>query len=304
MKLTAPFPYFGNKRSVAEVVWSRLGQPKQYIEPFCGSAAVLLAAPAPAKLEVVNDWNGFIANFWRAVKHQPDEVARAVDYPVSHIDQMARHRWLMGRRDVLAAGLVDPEWPGDARAAGWWLWGQCSWIGTGWCEWDGKEPVPLGTQVFDAGRGIQAAGKIPQVSDAGMLTSSGAAAWDALHRLAARLERVRILHGDWHRCLNHHYGGDDTAVFLDPPYRAYEGVYRAGSVADAVEAWARENAGLRVALCGHIGDYDLPGWEVVRWKRPRLTYSGAKTTDKEAIWFSPACLRPSEGQISLFREAP
>lgn len=43
--LKAPFPYFGGKRSVAADVWKRLGRPTQYIEPFCGSAAMLLAAP-------------------------------------------------------------------------------------------------------------------------------------------------------------------------------------------------------------------------------------------------------------------
>lgn len=88
--MKAPFPWFGGKRTVADVVWRAFGMPKQYIEPFCGSAAVLLAAPAPASLEVVGDVNGFIANFWRAVKCQPAEVARWSDYPVSHIDLGAR----------------------------------------------------------------------------------------------------------------------------------------------------------------------------------------------------------------------
>lgn len=43
MSLVAPFPYFGGKRTVAPDVWKRLGAPDQYIEPFCGSAAMLLA---------------------------------------------------------------------------------------------------------------------------------------------------------------------------------------------------------------------------------------------------------------------
>ena len=44
--LRAPFPYFGGKSKIAADVWARLGRPKQYVEPFCGSAAMLLAAPA------------------------------------------------------------------------------------------------------------------------------------------------------------------------------------------------------------------------------------------------------------------
>ena len=311
-QLRAPFPYFGGKRSVVSDVWRRLARPKQYIEPFCGSAAVLLGAPKAASLEVVGDFNGFIANFWRAVKHQPAAVAHAADYPVSHIDQGARHVWLRAQVERLAADLHDPDWPGDAKVAGWWLWGQCSWIGSGWCDWSvsdagrgiqaaGQVPhvsdAGRGIQaagkvphVGNAGRGIQAAGQVPHVSSAGMLTSSGEAAWIALHKLSRRLERVRVIHGDWSRCLNHHYGGNETAVFLDPPYRAYEALYGVRDpVADAVAAWAADHGHLRVALCGHIGDYNLPGWDQVRWSRGRLTYGGATTTDQECIWYSPAC---------------
>lgn len=114
---------------------------------------------------------------------------------------------------------------------------------------------------------------------------------------------MRIIHGDWKRCLNHHYGGSDTAVFLDPPYDGYEELYHAGSVASAVADWCRENADLRIALCGHIGDYDLPGWDVLNWERKRNTYSGAGTKASEAIWFSPACLKPStETQLSFFED--
>lgn len=318
MTLLAPFPFFGGKRSVAADVWKRLGSPAQYIEPFCGSAAVLLAAPRPASLEVVCDGSGFIANFWRAVKHQADAVAEWADYPVSHIDLGARHVWLMEERARIGVELHDPDWPGDAKVAGWWLWGQCCWIGSGWCEWSGagaargqrrqgRTGAGEGADPSSAGRGVQALGKVPHASDAGrgrherLLTSAGRTAWRWLHQLADRLERVRIVHGDWSRCLNNHFGGDDTAVFLDPPYRAYERLYGDTTpVADAVEAWARDNAHLRVALCGHRGDYTLPGWDEVEWSRGRLTYSGGKTTDEECIWYSPACL-PRE-TYDLFAE--
>ena len=316
MTLIAPFPYFGGKRSVTSDVWKRLGTPKQYIEPFCGSAAMLLAAPKPASLEVVCDGNGFIANFWRAVKYQPAEVARWADYPVSHIDMGAAHLWLMEQRAHIAENLHDIEWHGDAKAAGRWLHGQCAWIGSGWCDWKRASP-PRGQcgngkvpHASDAGMGVQAIGQVPHASDAGrgfedLLTSSGRAAWVWLHKIADRLERVRVVHGDWSRCLNSHFGGLETAIFLDPPYRAYEKMYGVDApVADAVEQWARENAEFRVAICGHLGDYDLPGWEQMPWSRGKMTYGGGKTTDAECVWFSPACHKPERAarQQSLFDE--
>jgi hypothetical protein len=315
-KLRAPYPYFGGKRDVVDLVWARLGKPKQYIEPFCGSAAMLLGAPHTASLEVVNDMNGFIANFWRATKHQPGEVAWWADYPVSHVDLGARHVWLMEQRTRIGDELQDPNSPGDSKVAGWWLWGQCCWIGSGWADWFKADPPhrqcddgSIGTgqipYMSGAGMGIQAIGKIPHTSDAGrgdLLTSAGRTAWEWLHRLANRLERVRVLHGTWDRCLNHRYGDLDTAVFLDPPYRGYDSLYGSAGVSDQVEAWAKENANIRIALCGHVGDYkSLDGWDAVRWTRSKTTYGGNKTTDKEAIWFSPACLKPVDvRQIELF----
>ena len=318
--LLAPFPYFGGKRTIASTVWRAFGDVKQYIEPFCGSCAVLLSAPAAASLEVVGDANGFIANFWRATVAQPEEVARHADYPVLHIDLGARHGWLMQQRDRLGAELQDPLWPGDARVAGWWLWGQCSWIGSGWCEWAGQVP-----HAGDAGRGIQALGQVPHASNAGRgiqsvvesrkdggassgyepWTSGGRTAMRWLRQLADRMERVRVVHGAWNRCLNSHYGGTSTAVFLDPPYRAYESLYGVSApVANECEVWAREHPELRVALCGHRGDYHLPGWTAHNWVRGRSTYAGTKTTAEECVWFSPACHALEDRQVSLFPGAP
>lgn len=326
-ELLAPFPAFGGKRDVAPVIWKAFGSPKQYIEPCCFSAAVLLQAPAPASLEVIGDANGFVANFWRSVVHQYDAVAHAADYPVSHVDLGGRHKWLMDQRDRLESELQDPNWPGDPKVAGWWLWGQCCWIGSGWCDWERKTPLKdtIGQvpHVGDAGRGIQALGQVPHVGNAGVgiqalgkvphvgnagmgefLTSSGRVAFSWLRKLADRLERVRVVHGDWSRCLNHHYGGDDTAVMFDPPYLGYEKLYgNSTPVARQIESWCRDNQQLRIALCGHVGDYDLQGWTEYRWERSRNTYSGSGTKDKEVIMFSPACLPIEEkasAQRSLF----
>lgn len=47
--LRPPFPYFGGKARAASLVWDAIGDPGGYIEPFAGSAAVLLGRPPFAR---------------------------------------------------------------------------------------------------------------------------------------------------------------------------------------------------------------------------------------------------------------
>src|SRR6516165_9696 len=91
-KYKPPFPYFGGKSRIARAVWRRFGRVANYVEPFMGSLAMLLLRPAPIRgIETVNDADGFIANFWRAVQADPAAVAKWVDWPVNENDLHARH---------------------------------------------------------------------------------------------------------------------------------------------------------------------------------------------------------------------
>ncbi|MCP3065299.1 DNA adenine methylase [Myxococcus sp. K38C18041901] len=104
-----------------------------YVEPFAGSLAVLLARPTPPGVETVNDLDTYLANFWRALRAAPDEVARHADWPVNEADLHARHRWLVAQGDFRQRMRQDPDFF-DAKVAGWWVWGICQWIGSGWCS--------------------------------------------------------------------------------------------------------------------------------------------------------------------------
>ena len=97
-RLSAPFPWFGGKRKIAALVWSRFGAVDNYVEPFFGSGAVLLGRPHPQGLETINDADGYVANFWRAIQREPDAVARWADQPVNENDLHARHE--IGRAHV------------------------------------------------------------------------------------------------------------------------------------------------------------------------------------------------------------
>ncbi|MGJ8488612.1 DNA adenine methylase, partial [Glaesserella parasuis] len=58
-------------------VWRELGDPSGYVEPFAGSAAVLLARPRfdGRRVETINDADGWLINMWRAIQLRPSEVA-------------------------------------------------------------------------------------------------------------------------------------------------------------------------------------------------------------------------------------
>jgi DNA adenine methylase len=138
--LKAPFPWFGGKSRAAELIWKRLGDVDTYNEPFAGSLAVLLGRPHTPRVETVNDLDCYLANFWRALQADPEQVAYYADYPVNETDLHARHQWLVNQVEFQKAMKADPEFY-DAKIAGWWVWGQCLWIGSGWCqrpEWEGR----------------------------------------------------------------------------------------------------------------------------------------------------------------------
>ena len=138
----------GGKSRVAPTVWDYLGDCANVIEPFCFSAAFLLARPADhtGRVETLSDINVYVSNFWRATSSDPEAVAQHADSPVNEADLHARHRYLVlsdDAREFRRRMRTDPTYY-DARIAGWWCWGACCWIGSGWCdvgvEW---EQVPL-----------------------------------------------------------------------------------------------------------------------------------------------------------------
>lgn len=131
--LKAPFPWFGGKSRAAPLIWEALGDVANYVEPFCGSLATVLGRPHAPRIEIVNDKDAFVANFWRAVSQAPDLVAEFADWPVNEADLLARHRWLVGQRATRDQIRGDPNFY-DARIAGWWAWGISQWIGDGWCS--------------------------------------------------------------------------------------------------------------------------------------------------------------------------
>lgn len=62
-----PFPYFGGKQTLADRIVSLLPEHEHYVEPYCGSLAVLLAK-ARSTMETVNDADIELMTFWRVLR--------------------------------------------------------------------------------------------------------------------------------------------------------------------------------------------------------------------------------------------
>jgi len=304
--LAAPFPYFGGKSLACESVWAALGDPENYVEPFAGSAAMLLGRPNVGKIETINDADGFVANFWRAVSLDAADVAKHADWPTNEADLFSRHSWLVRNAPGLLERLhADPDYY-DAKAAGWWCWGSCNWIGSGWCSGTGPW-VHDGEKLVD-GR------QLPHLS-AGQGRTAYIFEWfDALMQ---RTRNVRVAVGDWQRVLTESVTTRHgmTGVFLDPPYTKGAMDYAAGGVggdlADKVRAWCAANGDdqkLRIVLCGHTGEHDdllANGWHLRTWmahKGYALTDEARENSASETLWCSPHCLPERKIQESLFAE--
>ena len=298
--LRAPFPYFGGKRRAAPLIWNALGDPGGYVEPFAGSAAVLLARPAVKgrRVETINDADGWLVNMWRAIQQSPEEVAMHAAGPVTEIDYHARLAWLHERRGQWLVSWLegDPE-NHDAKAAGWWLYVMAAGI---------ADPFGPGPWRVIEGR-LQDTRKLPHLGDPGQ------GVIEYMRRLAARLSRVRITCGSWERVLTPavvraRAGGDGgIGILLDPPYATSGHLYAHGDdgpLSTEVRQWcltAPEH--YRIVLCGYDGEHaelEQHGWRVIEGRSGGgAGYSTDGTAGhRERLWLSPACI--GKGQEVLF----
>lgn len=310
----APFPWFGGKSRAAPLVWQALGDVKNYVEPFAGSLAVLLGRPHAPHIETVNDLDCYLANFWRAVQADPEAVARWADAPVNEADLSARHQWLVDQAGFRERMKTDPDYY-DVKIAGWWAWGLCSWIGSGWCDakkWrDDNAGMGVNRKLphlGNAGRGVNR--KLPHLGPNRGVSRRTVDTSEWMATLSDRLRRTRVACGDWQRVLSDSVlrVGNPCGVFLDPPYQDVKMRYSSGHgrISDAVREWAIANGDrpeLRIILCGYEGEHVMPdSWRKVEWKAHggyglHGTGAGRENRHRERLWLSPACL-PVEPQVA------
>jgi len=305
--IKAPFPYFGGKSRIAPTIWSRLGNPQRFIEPFVGSAATLLGRPGidfeDPPNEVINDLDGYLVNAWRAIAYSPGKLIELLQRPIVEADLVAVNNALTENRGLIIPKLKSDEMWNDVEIAAKWLWGISAWLGSGFSS-------------------VIAGVKKPVSGRCGVNCYHGEELQKYIQTLHRRLRGVLICNGSWERVLSDSYTGEgyvrnaredgtgtykSIGVVLDPPYKGDRvmGMYDEDSaeVWDAAADWCREHGDdptYRIALCGYEGYVELPGWEEVRWKAVG-GFSGSskdrnsqavQNASRETVWFSPHCYRP------------
>ena len=127
----------------------------------CWSFAVLLGRPhdmsnGTRRAETVNDADGFLANFWRALAHDPEAVAHWCDWPVNEVDLFARHLWLVNTGGPGCLRAWRPTWTSTTpRSPG------------GGCGASTRGSAPGGARGRAVGRHRRRHRQAPHLGDAG-----------------------------------------------------------------------------------------------------------------------------------------
>ncbi|MGO9246361.1 MAG: DNA adenine methylase [Verrucomicrobiia bacterium] len=186
--LVAPFGYYGCKQRLSARIVCQLPPHNAWVEAFCGSAALTLAKK-PAPIEVINDINGDIVNFFRQLRDHPAEIQRAVK-----LTPYAREELHIARAQE--KNLTDLE-----RARRFFVAAMMAINGS-----FGEAEGGFSFSNSYARRGMEAR------------VSRWRTMPEYLVLVAERLHRVRIENRDALKLLDDFINRPATLVYLDPPY--------------------------------------------------------------------------------------
>ena len=207
MTLSA-FPYVGGKTRLADWIIDQLPAHTVYAEPFGGSAAVLLNKPR-SDIEVFNDLDGDIVQFFEIARTRPDALKQWVRR--TPYSEELHAEW--------AADFYSGKRPDDPVArAGRFLFLR-------YTQYAGKYEGPSGFKC-----------------DTPRTRSGDSRVWmgvpDRIDEVCRRLQGVSIQNRHFSEVIEQ-YDGDETVFYVDSPYVDKEGTYRVddfshGELADSL----------------------------------------------------------------------
>jgi DNA adenine methylase len=269
--------WHGGKWRLADWIISHFPRHTTYVEPYGGSASVLLSKD-PSTIEVYNDINSLAVNFFRVLRDRPEDLMRAIELtPYS--------------REEFAGARVKTEDPVEsARRLAVWCW-----QGRG----RGGVNEPGGWRFMKT----DSRDKTP-VDDWNNM--------DHLWTIARRLKQAHIEHDDALKVIQR-FDTPSTLFYVDPPYvqetrserwrdHAYTFEYSDAQHTEMLKVLQQVEG--YVVLSGYSSNlYDghLAGWKVVEKETTKDSNGGAT----EILWISPRTWEALQGigHFPLFKLA-
>ena len=180
--MKTPLSYYGGKQQLAKVILGIIPEHRIYCEPFLGGAAVFFAKE-PSKVEIINDWNGEIVNFYEVLKRDFSALEKEIEISLHSRKQHKQARVIYENPEMF-----------DRVKRAWALWMLAN--------------SSYGHKL-DGGFGYDRTGGTSKKLD------NKRAAFSVDY--AVRLQRVQIECCDALRII-HSRDAEDSFFYLDPPY--------------------------------------------------------------------------------------
>jgi DNA adenine methylase len=222
--LNSPIKWVGGKSRLRKQIIALLPTHSCYVEPFAGAAWVLFGKQ-PSPVEVLNDIDQELINFWRVVKLQPDELIASFEWE------------LVSRAEFERLANLDPSSLDNIQRAHRFYY----LIMAGW---GGELNYPrFQTSIKDGGHGNRLIGALKTLQQ-------------RLSPIHERLQTVIIENLTWQECIDR-YDREGVVMYLDPPYPGNGANY-----AHNMRDWAQHRLlveRLNVTKCKWLlSSYDIP----------------------------------------------
>lgn len=183
--IPSPIKWAGGKRRFRERIIRLLPPHSCYLELFAGAAWVLFGKP-PSDVEVLNDIDGELVNFFRVVKHRPEDFIKAFEFELVSREEFER-----------LAAMDTSKMDSISRAHRFFYI-----IMAGW---GGELNYPrFQTSVSDGGHGNRLIGALKRLQQ-------------RIEPVHKRLRTVIIENLDWEECFDR-YDREKVVMYIDPPY--------------------------------------------------------------------------------------
>jgi DNA adenine methylase len=268
--------YYGGKWRIAPWIIKHFPEHTCYVEPYSGSASVLLRKP-PSPFEVLNDRDEDVITFFRMLRERPEDLLRLLEFTP----------W--ARAELYACYLPTDD-PLE-RARRYYVRSMQGWFGGTRKEWQGWR---FQKQQVGGRSTIASWGSFEHIRDAALRLRDAQIDCDDALAVIPRFDTPQ------------------TLFYVDPPHPRTTRSARWGNDGYRFEMTDHDHRALAELLAGVQGmvvvsSYPSPLYEELyagwaRVERTAMTGGKVKTFAREVLWLSPRTAAAA-AQLHLFGEA-